>query len=431
MKKILILSYHFPPCTITSSERIYSWAKYFKSFGYYPVIVTRNWDLKVKGYADLFRSSGDRILVEQHEDYEVHYLPYRETFKQKLYERKDNKLIKLIYKLYSLLFIFIEPGLLLSLYDFYKQLYRYASNQLRENKDMGHVLVTGGPFMMFKIGWLLKKKYRNRTFIADYKDDWTTSEVFGKEDKAVALALKVQRPFEKKWLRGYDFFTAVSAHHVEKISRLIRKEGFVIENGFMKENYTGPSATPSSEVFTITYVGTIYPLQDIEVFIKGIILLIDQNPDFKIKVRFVAILGQEGQLKRVQALIKGYEAYFDLLPSMSKAECINVQQASHMLLLIAHKGLKGTPGSKMYEYIALRKPVFVCPSDHDIIESSLSYSGQGIFADSVEECCEQLKSCYLFFRDTGTVPVNIREEGVMRFERQTLVKRLAQIIDEH
>ena len=35
MKKILIISYFFPPCNLTASQRVSSWAKYLNKSGYY------------------------------------------------------------------------------------------------------------------------------------------------------------------------------------------------------------------------------------------------------------------------------------------------------------------------------------------------------------------------------------------------------------
>ncbi|MFM7666825.1 MAG: glycosyl transferase family 1, partial [Bacteroidota bacterium] len=43
MKKVLIISYFFPPCNLTASNRIAGWKKHLPEFGIYPIIVTRNW----------------------------------------------------------------------------------------------------------------------------------------------------------------------------------------------------------------------------------------------------------------------------------------------------------------------------------------------------------------------------------------------------
>lgn len=46
MKKVLILAYDFPPYVSVGGLRPYSWYKYFKEFGLYPIVVTRQWENK-------------------------------------------------------------------------------------------------------------------------------------------------------------------------------------------------------------------------------------------------------------------------------------------------------------------------------------------------------------------------------------------------
>ena len=44
MENVLIISYFFPPCNLTASQRAFNWAKYLKEFGYNPIVITRKWD---------------------------------------------------------------------------------------------------------------------------------------------------------------------------------------------------------------------------------------------------------------------------------------------------------------------------------------------------------------------------------------------------
>jgi len=48
MKKILILSYHFPPMNVIASQRALGYANNFKKFGFEPTIVTYDWTKKAE-----------------------------------------------------------------------------------------------------------------------------------------------------------------------------------------------------------------------------------------------------------------------------------------------------------------------------------------------------------------------------------------------
>ncbi len=102
---------------------------------------------------------------------------------------------------------------------------------------------------------------------------------------------------------------------------------------------------------------------------------------------------------------------------------------SHLLLMVAHKGLKGVPGSKLYEYIGSQKAVLICPSDQDIIEATLSKTGQAIITNNANEAYSKLSRIlddYLLHRRVN-IPLN--PEVAQEYTRSNQCKKLASILD--
>jgi len=64
MKKILVISYFYPPCNLTASQRTESWAKYLHNSGFYPIIITRKWEKHVKSFDDCHYSTSKEVLIE-------------------------------------------------------------------------------------------------------------------------------------------------------------------------------------------------------------------------------------------------------------------------------------------------------------------------------------------------------------------------------
>ncbi|MGM0477957.1 MAG: hypothetical protein ACQERC_01955 [Bacteroidota bacterium] len=50
MKKVLIISYFYPPANFVGAQRTAAWAKYLHECGYYPIIISRQWN---EGQTDL------------------------------------------------------------------------------------------------------------------------------------------------------------------------------------------------------------------------------------------------------------------------------------------------------------------------------------------------------------------------------------------
>src|ERR1035437_3990869 len=169
LKKIIILTYFFPPGNFAGSYRLFSWARYLHKFGFYPIIITRHWEKDQTDYAGI--SQKKEIEIQKHENYEVHYIPYNGNLRDKIKAKYGSK-VRLITKLLSLVelifqnfFISIIPS---------RQLYFYAKEYLEKNHDVRYVLASGKPYILFKYGHHLKIQFPYIRWIADYRDPWNT-----------------------------------------------------------------------------------------------------------------------------------------------------------------------------------------------------------------------------------------------------------------
>ena len=69
MKRVLIISYFFPPGNFAGSYRIKAWADQLQKFGYYPIVVTRHWAENETDYTAI--SSESAILKEEYSNFTV------------------------------------------------------------------------------------------------------------------------------------------------------------------------------------------------------------------------------------------------------------------------------------------------------------------------------------------------------------------------
>jgi hypothetical protein len=422
-EKVLILSYYFPPCNLTPSERIFSWARYLQKGDYYPIIITRNWDLTVTNSTTAaFQSSGDKVRIEKHDDYEVHYLPYTSSLKDKAFIKLDGTKYYFLYLI--LAFISNLTNLIVVKRSALSSFYYYTRSLLKQEQDIDKMIVSASPYELFGIAFHLYK-FKPLKWIADYRDDWSTSEVY--HSSAFKKLLNVFNGYyEKRWLSTCTSFISVSGHYVEKISRFIGKHGEVLTNGYMPENYV--ATQEPFDLFTITYVGSIYPTQPIELFLDGITSFIDSTEECQMQVYFVGIKNEHGIMQRIAQSIKGYEGYFKFTERVEKQEAIRIQGQSHLLLICSHNNLKGIPGSKLYEYIALRKNVIVYPSDGDIVENTLRETGQGIICHNMKEFNEHLNVFYTRYKQGTSNMDHFNEIAIRKYSREGQADLLIQYL---
>ena len=83
MKKILIISYYYPPANFVGSERIASFAKHLYKFGVYPIIITRNWNPnQTNTYEKVLDNEFKHRIYKTYEEF---YMPYIKSLRDKLF----------------------------------------------------------------------------------------------------------------------------------------------------------------------------------------------------------------------------------------------------------------------------------------------------------------------------------------------------------
>lgn len=383
MQNVLIISYYFPPCNLTAAQRIGSWEKYLPENGFYPIVVTRNWTGEELNEVQRLKKSGTDIRHIQKDNSEIFYMPYRASFRDRCFEKgQANRFYRNLSKVLTAVYL-IGQNFSIRFIPF-NNLYFQARKILKNNPEIKHLIISGNPFEQFYFGYLLKKEFPQIKWIADYRDDWTTSEVVKVPFRSF------HRYFEKKWIGTASCITTVSPYYKEKISYLLKIPGHIIYNGFNQLIENAHVGTPDS--FVITYNGTLYETQNIEIFLEGLKLLIDLNPYKIIKLNMPGILFDQKQANRVLKNMKGYESNLVMTDRISKEEVIEIQKKSDLLLMISHSNIKGVTSSKIFEYISLQKPFIVCPNDHDVLEEIANKSGLGSVMDSGQQVLEFMKN---------------------------------------
>ena len=427
MKKVLIISYFFPPCNLTASQRAYNWAKYFKEFGYDPIVITRKWDTTIKVPSDMGVSSNSSEIEEEvNEQFRVIYMPFKGSLRDRLFIKNPswNKLRKVL----TLKELYRQNFSIKALP--YDNIYDKAE-EIISKENIQKVIITGNPFACFHFGYALKKKFSSINWIADYRDDWTTTELVTREKGIDGELFKLEQKSEKKWVGSASLITTVSEHYVNKISCFTGVKGYELINGFGEELEGLLAENVDKDCFEITYNGSLYASQNIEPFLAAVKKVM-QHFEGKIHVHlnFPGLLFDKVQAERIQSQMQGFEGNLTITPRIPREEVISMQLKSQLLLMIAHQNLKGVPSSKLYEYIGLRKPVLLSPNDHDIIESTLLDTELGIICENEREIETKLINLIDEFIKREELPIKVNENKRSDYSRKNQVKKLATLLDK-
>ena len=427
MKKVLILSYFYPPCNLTASQRVGAWAKYLSLFGYYPIVVTRNWDKKINSPEDTLLNSGQEIIHEKYSSHEVFYLPYKSSKRDRIYtNNKEKKHLQAFSKILTFKDLLFENHTNSSIP--FSNMYDFSKELLAKDKSIGLLIVSGNPFVQFKFGYDLNKLFGIK-WIADYRDDWNTSEIASGFGKMKQVVSKIQSKSEKKWVGTAECITSVSKVYADKIGKFVNKKGVVILNGFDDIHLSENHLIDNTE-FNITYNGSLYPTQPIEPILNALKNIIaDNSIHLKIKINFPGLAFDKSQKKRIEHFLKGFENHLFITDRIPKNEVLSIQQKSDLLLMVAHENIKGIPSSKLYEYIGLRKTVLLYPNDFDIIEETLNETGLGLICNNEDDIFKNIYQIINAKQNGEVLKKNINDSKIEYYSRKNQTAELAKLLD--
>lgn len=426
MKKILIISYFFPPCNLTAADRIGSWYKYLPEYGFYPIVVTRNWTGKELSEVDRLESSNKQVIIKKTDKGEVHFLPYVKSTRDKFFikgEKSNNILFKSLSKLITAWTMFWQNFTLKAIP--YNNLYYYSREILINNKDIKSVIISAMPFELFYFGFLLKKEFLKIEWIADYRDEWTTSEI-ERFNFLKTLLWNFQVFSEKKWVKNAKLITTNTKQAVRKLSTLHKKEAKLLINGFdfnIVEKKVKKHTLKVDEL-VIIHNGTLYPTQKIDILINGI-RIFEENYSYKLKFLFPGINIKPDVAKYVKSCFDSLKSECVLMDRVPKESILELQQQADIMLMIKHEGKTGIIGSKIYEYVGLQKPILLCPSDKGELEEIVKNTGLGLIANTPQSLASILLNAINSKREGNLIIKNYNKEAISSYNRKKQVSLLS------
>jgi glycosyltransferase involved in cell wall biosynthesis len=156
------------------------------------------------------------------------------------------------------------------------------------------------------------------------------------------------------------------------------KNGKVILNAFDPEDYPKTKKeNDSSNNMVFTYTGRIYGRRNIDNFICAIGEIIESGSIFKggVEINIVGDIDKKN-LINIKSLVNKFklESIVKIVGVLSHSECIKCQSNSSFNIIIAHDiGSEYAIPSKLFEYIAAKKPIVAVSEDPLVIEIMEKY----------------------------------------------------------
>ena len=354
MKRLLILSYDFPP-SLTGVRRILKWLKYLPDFGWEGFVLTVK-DIRYTNYdaTGLAWVKRNRIQVHRSGSLDPYRLAQILSPRHKKREgtmRHSSKGAKSFMKLLrDWLFI---PDDRCGWIPFASLKGRRLIRKHRPDA----ILTTSYPNSAHVAGLILKK-WTGIPWAADFRDAWTQNPIFF--HPPTPLHRLLQKRLEKAVIHNADLILTVSEPITDHFRRLApSKKGKIVTltNGYDEGDFTNLESHHTKK-FTLVYTGTLYGPATPKPLFLALKEILKEHPSWRgtIEILFYSAL-EDTILKSIRKLgiedvvhVKGLCPYEESLQHQMDASAL-------LLFLASGQNAEVTVTQKVFEYLRSGRPI--------------------------------------------------------------------------
>jgi glycosyltransferase involved in cell wall biosynthesis len=427
LKKLLIISYYWPPAGGPGVQRWVKLSKYLSQLGYECHVVTVNETQGSYPSIDpsLEKDIDPSIRVTKTDSFEALKI-FSSLFKKEKVPYAgipDKRGMSAIGKLalYIRSNFFIPDARI----GWNKYALKAAEDIIRK-ESIDFFITTSPPHSTQLVGLELKKKFPKLKWVADLRDPWTDIYYYDKLSHTARSKKKDQR-LETQVLESADAITTVSADlqrmFVEKSDQVSPSKITILPNGYDEEDFL--ARTPEvNDIFTIAHTGTINSNYNVSGFAKA---LQEFGKRHKITLRFIGNVDPaiKQHFEKMLPGIVSFRAYVphsEITHEMRKADVL-------FLAIPDNSRNKGILTGKLFEYLASEKPILaVGPTQGDAAAIINECSAGKMFEfNDTENMLAWLEEKYLLWNASH----NTRLDGIAykKYSRKELAKQFAGILN--
>ena len=358
MKKVLIITYYWPPMGGGGVQRWLKTTKYLREYGWEPVIFTTQ-----NGEASVVDESALKQIPQNIETIKVPIWEPFGVYKKLTGKKKNEKLVpgtvasdgKSIMQNLS---VWVRGNLFIP--DARKFWIKPATKQLKQylkTNKIDAIVSTGPPHTTHMIA-LNATKNNDIPWLADFRDPWTNID-FYHQLKLTNWADKKHKQLELAVLNKANQVVTVTWSWAEDFLRISGKMPMVITNGYDPTDFVNAGKLTLDKKFTITHAGSLNDDRNPHALWKALAELCkDESFANDLEIKFI---GQVAPIAIAELTQNGLFDKLNAINNLPHNKVVEELMKSQLLLLPLNDtpNIDGVVPGKLYEYIGAKRPI-VC-----------------------------------------------------------------------
>lgn len=430
MKKVLILTYYWPPSGGAGVQRWLKFVKYLQQYNWEPVVYTAENGEMPEIDPSLEKDIPKNITILKTPIWE----PYS-AYKTLIGQKKDQKINAAFLNekkkqgLMAKFAVWVRGNFFIpdARKFWIKPSIKYLNTYLEKNK-IEAIISSGPPHSMHLIAKGVKQKHPHIKWIADFRDPWTNID-FYKDLKLSSFADNKHKRLEKEVLRECDAVVSVGQLMSDEFVEINggQKEKFhVITNGFDEDDLL-KSTVEKDKKFSIAHIGTLVKTRNPRTLWKVLSELVKENEAFKNALE-IKLVGKLDIAVKESIEEHGLNSFINKIDYLPHDKVIAEQQRSQVNLLLVNKtpNAKSILTGKFFEYLSAGAPILaIGPPDGDLA-NILNETKAGMISDFEDPALLKKNILELFNGHNLTR----NEEEIKKYSRKNLTKKLAEILND-
>jgi glycosyltransferase involved in cell wall biosynthesis len=428
MRRVLIITYYWPPSGGSAVLRWLKFTKYLRDFGWEPVIYTPSNPEPQESDASLLKDIPPDLEVITSRIWE----PYN-IYKCLTGKKKGDRLGVALMTDKKKAGLFSKVSLWIRSNFFIPDPRRFwvrPSIQLLISRlsatPVDVVISTGPPHSMHLIGLGLKNRL-GIPWVADFRDPWTNID-FYRDLPLTRFADLQHKKLEQKVLLRADHVVTVSPGMTREFMEKGIQGITTITNGYDEESRT--NSRPSTGKFNLLHLGSMPKSRNPEVLWSVLAELVSNNSLLAscLQIRMIGKvdLAVKDSISRYQLL--DFTVYDDFVPHDQTLDILS--GASVLLLCINNTpNAGGILTNKFFEYLSAQRPVLaIGPVDGDAAQILAETRAGNIF--NYNDAFGLKNHISALFELYSQHNLTVESRGIEKFSRKNLTRQLSELLNK-
>jgi glycosyltransferase involved in cell wall biosynthesis len=430
MKKVLIITYYWPPMGGGGVQRWLKTTKYLRDYGWEPIIFTTQ-----NGEATAIDVE---MLKEVPDGVETIKVPIWEPFglyKKITGKKKGQKLVQGMdqdssgSQFLQNLSIWIRGNFFIP--DARKFWIKPGSKSLEkylETNQVDAIVSTGPPHTTHMIALEVCQKI-NIPWLSDFRDPWSNIDFYHKL-KLTKWADRKHKRLEQEVLKKSSEVVTVSSSWAADFFKISGRMPVVITNGYDPADFINSGKVELDKMFTITHAGSLNDDRNPHALWKVLNELCRDIKGFKADL-VVKFIGQVASSALEELTVSGLSDNFEGIENLPHHEVVEILIRSQLLLLPLNDtpNIDGVIPGKLYEYIGAQRPI-VCIGKPDGDAANIIYETNAGKVSDFKDTDSLKATIKEYYQQFKTNNLKVESRGYEKYSRKLLAGQIAEELNK-